>query len=92
MSAGFASLSANDIGADGACFRDVFGVADHVHVQDVVGVEAIDDLFGWDADGGDEEFGARGDYYGDEFVECWVLLESGVEGGRGEGGSEVGVW
>ena len=53
-------------------------------------MKAVDDSFGWDADGGDEEFGAGGDYYRDEFVECWVVLD-GAEVGRGEGWGEVGM-
>lgn len=47
----------------------MFGVADHVHVEDAGFVEALDDVFGRDADGGDEEFGAGVDDDGDEVVE-----------------------
>jgi hypothetical protein len=61
----FAALGADEVRADGAGFVHVFRVADHVHVEDSRGVEAVDDVFGRDADGGDEEFGARGDDDGD---------------------------
>ena len=69
VAAAFAALGADQVGADGEAFRDVFGVADHVHVEDAGVMQAGDDVGGRDADGGDEEFGARVDDDGDEVVE-----------------------
>ena len=69
MAAAFAALGADDVGAHVEAFGHVLGVPDHVHVVAAGGVVAADDVGGWDADGGDEEFGARVDDDGDEFVE-----------------------
>jgi len=44
-------------------------MSNHVHVQHAVGVELVDDGFGRDADGRDEEFGARADYDVDKLWE-----------------------
>jgi len=55
----FATLCANDVRTDIDAFLNVLGVADHVHVEDAVLVELVNDGFGWDPDSGDEEFGAR---------------------------------
>ena len=69
VAAAFAALGADHVGADVEAFGDVFGVADHVHVEDAGFVEALDDVDGGHADGGDEEFSARVDDDGDEVVE-----------------------
>ena len=69
VAAAFPALGADDVGAHVEAFGNVLGVSDHVHVEDAGGVEAADDMGGRDADGGDEEFGARVDDDGDEFVE-----------------------
>ncbi len=58
MAAAFAALGADHVGADVEAFFDVFGVAYHVHIEDAGFVEAVDDCFWGDADGGDEERGA----------------------------------
>jgi len=44
-------------------------VPDHIHVEDTGFVEALDDVLGGDADGGDEETGAGVDDDGYELVE-----------------------
>ena len=64
VAAAFAALGADYVDTDVEAFLDVFRVPDHVHVEDAGGVEAVDDGFGRDADGGDEEFGAGVDYDG----------------------------
>jgi hypothetical protein len=53
-----ASLGTDQVDADVKAFLDVLGVADHVHVEDAVFVELLDDVLGGDADGGDKELGA----------------------------------
>jgi hypothetical protein len=68
VAAAFATLCADDVCADVEAFFDVFWVADHVHVEDAGFVEAVDDGFGRDSNGGDEEFGARVDDDGHEVV------------------------
>ena len=69
MSAALATLGADQIGANVKAFLHVLGVADHVHVEDAVLMELVDDGFWWDADGGDEEACARLNDDVDEFVE-----------------------
>ena len=58
MAAPLAALRADDVGADVEALLDVLRVPDHVHVEDVVLVELLDDVGGGYADGGDEEFRA----------------------------------
>jgi hypothetical protein len=50
-----ASLSADDIDAEVEAFLNVLGVADHVHVEDAIGVELVDNSLRRHADGGNEE-------------------------------------
>jgi hypothetical protein len=90
VSTSFTALSADDIDVEVEAFLDVLGVADHVHVQDAIGVELVDDSFGRDTDGGYEEAGAAVDDDVDEFVELafGVVVAAYVsemaDGGRGE--------
>ena len=58
MAAAFAALGADHVDADVEAFLDVFGVPDHVHVEDAGFVEALYDVLWGHSDGGDEEFGA----------------------------------
>ena len=58
VSAAFACLRADEIGAGLDCFLDVLWVADHVHDGDTGFVELLDSRFGRDADGADEEGGS----------------------------------
>lgn len=37
-------------------------------------MEAVDDVLGWDTDGGDEESGLGVDYYADELVELALCV------------------
>lgn len=55
VSTSLSTLCTNDINTEIEAFFDVLGVADHVHVEDAGVVETIDDMLGWDTDGGDEQ-------------------------------------
>lgn len=55
MSTALATLSAYQICADVDGFLDVLGVADHVHVENSIGMELLDDSLGWDTDSADKE-------------------------------------
>ena len=57
MSTALACLCTDEIGAGVDCFLDMLWVADHVHDGDAGFVELLDDCFGRDADGADEEGG-----------------------------------
>jgi hypothetical protein len=59
VAAAFAALCADHIDAEVEALLDMLGVADHVHVEDAVLVEFLDDGFGRDTNGADEELGAR---------------------------------
>jgi len=63
------TLSADDICAGIQRFLNVLGVADHVHVEDSVAVESVDNVLRGDTDSGDEELSAALDDDVDEFVE-----------------------
>ena len=69
MATALTALGADQVGTDVEAFLDVLGVADHVHVEDAVLVQLVDDGFGRDADGGDEESGAGFDDDVDQLVE-----------------------
>lgn len=82
MSARLATLGDDDVGADLAGLVGVFRMADHVGVEDAGFVEFLDDGFGGDADGADEDFGATFDDNIDEFVQlafCVVNLANMLE-------------
>lgn len=81
MATAFAALGADHVGADVEAFLNVLGVPDHVHVEDAGFVEALDDGFGGDADGGDEEAGAGVDDDGYEIVEFAFGVVVALEGG-----------
>lgn len=55
VSTTLATLGTDKIGADVETLLDVLGVSDHIHVEDAVLVQLVDDLFWWDTNGGDEE-------------------------------------
>ena len=69
MTTTFTSLCADDVYVALKALCDVLRVADHVHVEDAVPVQPVDDMLGRDTDGGDEEFGSRFDDDIDELVE-----------------------
>jgi hypothetical protein len=53
------TLCADHVDTEVEALLDVLGVSDHVHVQDAVLVELLDDVLGGYTDGADEELGAR---------------------------------
>jgi hypothetical protein len=55
----FTSLSADDINTELEAFLDVLWVTDHVHVENTVCVDLVNDSLWWDTDSRDEELGAR---------------------------------
>ena len=63
------TLRADDVRSSGARLVHVLRVSDHVHVQDPMGMQLVDDVSGRDADGGDEEFRPAGNDDVDQFVE-----------------------
>ncbi len=69
VSTSLTSLGADEIDTELEALLDVLWVADHVHVQDAVGVELVNDCLWWDTDGGDEELGAGFDDDVDELAE-----------------------
>ena len=83
VAAALAALGADHVRADVEAFLYVFRVPDHVHVEDASFVEALNDVSGGDADGTDEELGARVDDDGHEFVE--LAFGVVVAGERGYG-------
>lgn len=69
MSTGLGALRADYVGAGRARLVHVLRMPDHVHVQDAVGVQLVDDVFGRHAHGRHEQLCAPGDDDVDEFVE-----------------------
>ena len=69
VSTTLATLRADDVNTEVETLLDVLGVTDHVHVEDAVLVQLIDNGFGWDTDGGDKELSARVDDDVDELVQ-----------------------
>lgn len=63
------TLSANDIDAEVEALLDVLDVTDHVHVNNAIGVELVNDSLGGNTDGRDEELSALLDDNVDELVE-----------------------
>lgn len=83
MTTSLTTLGDDDIGTDLAGLVGVFRVADHVGVEDAGFVEFLDDGFGGDADGTDEDFGATFDNDIDELVQlalCVINLVTILEG------------
>jgi len=75
-----ATLSADEIDAELEALLDVLGVTDHVHVEDAVLVELVNDGLGWDTNGRDEETGARLDDDVDEVIELALGVVVAAEG------------
>lgn len=61
MTARLTTLGDDDIGTSLAGFVGVFWMTDHVGVEDTGFVKLLDDGFGGDADGADEDFGSTFD-------------------------------
>lgn len=68
------TLGADDVDAEVNALLDVLNVADHVHVDDAIGVELVDDGLGGHTDGRDEEFGALLNDNVDELVELALCV------------------
>jgi hypothetical protein len=68
VSTSLTTLCANDVDAKIEALLDVLWVADHVRVEYAGLVEALDDMFGWNTNGGDEELGATVDDDAHELV------------------------
>lgn len=62
------TLSADDVDAEVEALLDVLGVADHVHVDNAIGMKLIDNSLGGDTDGGDEKLSAGLDNNVDELA------------------------
>jgi hypothetical protein len=73
------TLSANDIDAEVKALLDVLDVTDHVHVNNAIGVELVDDSLGGNTDGRDEELSALLDDNVDELVELTLSVIVAVE-------------
>jgi hypothetical protein len=63
------TLGADDVDTEVKALLDVLDVADHVHVDDAIGVKLVDDSLGRYTDGGDKELGALLDDNIDQLVE-----------------------
>lgn len=64
-----ATLGADDVDAEVKALLDVLDVADHVHVDDAIGMELVDNSLGRHTDGRDKELGALLDNDIDQLVE-----------------------
>jgi hypothetical protein len=73
------TLSADDIDAEVKALLDVLNVPDHVHVDDAIGVELVDDGLGGHTDGGDEKLGALLDNNVHELVELTLCVVVAVK-------------
>lgn len=69
MSTALATLRANEICTKSKALWYVLGMTDHVHVEDAVLVQTVDNSLGWDTDSRDEELSARVDDNRDELIE-----------------------
>lgn len=69
MATALAALGTDHIDTHVKAFAYVLGVPDHIHVEDAGLVEALDNMYWGNADGGDEELGTGVDNYGDEIIE-----------------------
>jgi hypothetical protein len=61
VSTTLATLRADDVDTEVEALLDVLGMTDHVHVEDAVLVQLLDNGLGWDTDGGDKELSSRVD-------------------------------
>lgn len=69
MSSGFSTLCANEISSGLASLVGMFRVANHVHVQDTIFMELLDDMLRRDANGRDKDFGLFGNDDVHELIE-----------------------
>ena len=59
MASTFAALGTDNIGTTVECLLYVFGMTDHVHVEDTMLVEFLNNMLWWDTDGRDKELSTR---------------------------------
>lgn len=74
MATTLATLGADQIGTKVEALLDVLGVANHVHVEDAILVETVDDGLGWHTDGADEELRAGLDDDADQIVQLALCV------------------
>ncbi len=69
VAASLTTLGADDVGAYIEAFLNVLWVANHVHVENAILVQAVDDVLGGDTDCGDKELRTGVNDYSNELVE-----------------------
>jgi hypothetical protein len=69
MSTTLTTLGTDNVDADIETFPDVLRVANHVHVENTIRVQSVNNSFWWNANSGDEEGSLGANYYIDELVE-----------------------
>lgn len=69
VAATLATLGADEINTKLEALLDMLGVSDHVHVENSGLVELLNNVLGWDTDGGDEETSTRVDDNVNEGIE-----------------------
>ena len=69
VSTSLATLGADHINTEVEALLNMLWVSDHVHVEDTVRVELVDNSLWWDTDGGNEKLSAGLDNNIDELVE-----------------------
>ena len=75
------TLGADDIDTNLEAFGDVLWVADHVHVQNTMLVEPVNNFLWWYTDGRDKELSTRVNDYVDEFTQFALsVVVTGVHG------------
>lgn len=73
------TLGADDVDAEVNALLDVLNVADHVHVDDAIGVELVDDGLRGHTDGRDKKLGALLNDNVDELVELTLCVIVAVQ-------------
>lgn len=76
------TLCADNVNTEVEALLNVLGVADHVHVDDAVGMELVDDVLGGDTDGGNEELGTGLDDDVDKLVKLALGVVVAARGRR----------
>lgn len=74
MSTALTALCADHVDANVETLLDVLGMSDHVHVENAMLVELVDDGLGWHTDGRDEQLCARLDDDIDELTELALCV------------------
>lgn len=83
VSTTLASLCADNVNTEVEALLNVLWVSDHVHVQNAGLVEALDNMFGRNSDGGDEKLSTRVDNNAGQLVELSLrIIVAGQESER----------